>query len=553
MSEPSAGASIALGKARGLAARYDLPLLLILLLLTGLLRMWQIRHTEVTATDGIAFIEYAWKLQHQPWGQVIREAPQHPGYPLAVWAVSIPVRHWLSGDLCDVMVLSAQLVSALASCLLVLPMFYLGRELFNRRVGFWGAALFQCLPVAARVMSDALSEATFLLVSTVTLLLAVRALRSHSVLRFALCGVCGGLAYLVRPEGALSVAATGLVLLGAQGVPRWRQSWRRALTCVAALSVSAGVVASPYIALTGRITEKPTGKKILEMAQMEESPTPGTGQRPSAVGGPLLGMLAVWYAPEKGQVHGGSIGWSLWALGTELTKGFHYVLWLPALLGLYWNRRAFWEVPGVWVLVLLSLLQILVVLRVARVMGYLSERHVLILVLCGFYASMAAVQELPGRLLALVQTLRGRTSTAAGGSAWWWGPQGVFSVLMLVGLAAFALPKTLQPLHAIHVGHRAAGKWLAEHTQPSDVVVDPFMWAGYYAGRVFQEGWMGSGPMVSSARYVVLERPWKEIPSMPTLPQAERLAALGRVVYDWHPPTAKFAEVQIYLVPAEKK
>ena len=64
------------------------------------------------------------------------------------------------------MVLDCQLASSLAAVLLVIPMFYLGRELFDRRVGFWSAALFECLPVTARITSDALSEATFLLFIT---------------------------------------------------------------------------------------------------------------------------------------------------------------------------------------------------------------------------------------------------------------------------------------------------------------------------------------------------------------------------------------------------
>ena len=41
---------------------------------------------------------------------------------------------------------SAQLVSALASVLLLVPMFYLGREVFERRIAFWSCLLFQCLP-----------------------------------------------------------------------------------------------------------------------------------------------------------------------------------------------------------------------------------------------------------------------------------------------------------------------------------------------------------------------------------------------------------------------
>src|SRR5207245_2532617 len=169
--------------------------------------------------DGVGFIHYAWRLQHEPWGEVLRTSHQHPGYPLAIAIVSkfLP----LTGEsLCAHMIQSAQLVNLLAGCLLAVAMFYLGKELFSARVGFWTSALFQCLPVAARVTSDALSEATFLLTATVTLLLAVRSLRDYSIWRLGLCGACGGCCFLIRPEGAGPVVAVLAVLLGLQAVAR---------------------------------------------------------------------------------------------------------------------------------------------------------------------------------------------------------------------------------------------------------------------------------------------------------------------------------------------
>src|SRR5205807_4188326 len=133
-------------------------------------------------------------------------------YPMTVLAISGPVRQIVNGSDLVVMQLSAQITSGLAGILLILPMFYLGKELFDRRVGFWATAIFQCLPVGARVMSDALSESLFLLMSATALLLAVRGFRTGSWRRFALCGLLAGLAYLTRPEGILIVAAVILVL-----------------------------------------------------------------------------------------------------------------------------------------------------------------------------------------------------------------------------------------------------------------------------------------------------------------------------------------------------
>src|SRR6266849_3077709 len=189
----------------------ELTLLAVLFVFAAFSRVWLIGHTEVAARDSVGFIRYALELEHDPWKEVLQRSLQHPGYPLMLLAVSWPVRHFLGGTNAVSMQLSAQLASALAGVLLVIPMYYLGRDLLGRRAGFWGTALFQCLPVSARVMSDALSEATFLLFTATALLFAVRALRGQSVTRFGWCGFFSGLAYLTRPEGALVAVATGLV------------------------------------------------------------------------------------------------------------------------------------------------------------------------------------------------------------------------------------------------------------------------------------------------------------------------------------------------------
>ena len=65
--------------------------ILILLLLTGGIHAWLIYDTELPARDGVGFMRYAWRLQHEPWGDVLRTSHQHPGYPLtiaAVWQMS---------------------------------------------------------------------------------------------------------------------------------------------------------------------------------------------------------------------------------------------------------------------------------------------------------------------------------------------------------------------------------------------------------------------------------------------------------------------------------
>src|SRR5438105_4052858 len=149
---------------------HDLKWLLVLIAFAAGIRVWLICHTEVAARDSIGFIRYAVQLEKQPWLEVVRHSEQHPGYPFLLLAVSQPVRHFMGGTSPESMQVSAQVASALAGVILVIPMFYLGRTLFARRVAFWATLMFQCLPVAAHVLSDGLSEATFLLLMTTGLL-----------------------------------------------------------------------------------------------------------------------------------------------------------------------------------------------------------------------------------------------------------------------------------------------------------------------------------------------------------------------------------------------
>jgi hypothetical protein len=77
------------------------------------------------------------------------------------------------------------------------------------------------------------------------------------------------------------------------------------------------------------------------------------------------------------------------------------------------------------------------------------------------------------------------------------------TLVLLLALAFLPLFKTLRTLNAERAGFRQAGAWLARHAGPEDEVIDPYTWAGYYAGRVFLEG---RPPAVGPhACYVLLE------------------------------------------------
>jgi hypothetical protein len=517
---------------------HEFTLLALLLLLAAGSRAWLICHTEVAARDSVGFIRYALELERDPWKKVLQNNLQHPGYPAVLLAVSWPVRQLCGGTNAASMQLSAQLASALAGVLLILPMYSLGREIFGHRVAFWGTALFQCLPVSARVMADGLSEATFLLFLTASLWLAVRGMRGRSVAAFAGCGLFSGLAYLTRPEGALMVPAAALVLVAVQFISAWRRPWPRALACLAALLLTATAVASPYVLVNGRLTNKPTPRKLWQ-PDGDDAPVAWHGAH-----GPLTASILAIYAPETLKDRR---LWGVYAIGSEGMKDFHYLAVLPLLIGLWSFRQRLKANCAAWVSTMLCALHFLILWRVAVVVGYVSDRHMLVLVLCGAFLAADGVFILGERLALLARRFRAGGAARPVGIA----ESGTLSVVLLLILLAFGLKEALKPLHANRAGHRQAGLWLAEHTSPADPIVDPFCWAHYYAGRVFCEGSKPPAPLgYIPTEYVVLEKsPTSEHSRLPTIRQARALAARGQVVYHWpvEKPEAA-AKILVYAV-----
>jgi len=120
----------------------DLPLLLTLLLIGGSVRIWIWRHTEVMARDGIGYVRFAARLDHEPWSHVLADVQQHPLYSINVLAATKIMRLWTHEDSPETWQQGAQLANVCWGTLLALPLYGIGRRLFDCRVGFWGPWVF---------------------------------------------------------------------------------------------------------------------------------------------------------------------------------------------------------------------------------------------------------------------------------------------------------------------------------------------------------------------------------------------------------------------------
>ncbi len=468
------------------------------------LRGWLLWNTEVMARDSVGFIRYALRFDEQPWGEVLRTFDQHPGYPSAIWLVSMPVRAWAGGVTPETMQFSAQLVSALAAMLLLLPMFYLGKALWDARVGFGGALLYQYLPLSGHHLSDGMSESLFVLWIAWGILCALWAVQSGRLRWFAACGVMAGLAYLTRPEGAIVLAAVGLALVAFQFHAAWRQPWLQLSRQGVCLAAPALLVGAFYFVPMGKFTAKPSINRLVaaparkgdRTSEFKRScpffgPTTFAPAEPKPPSPALRAQL--WgdsfvdiHSPRQRLLRG------LWAILAEVGYSLHYIGLVPLLVGLLWHGKALHRARTGWVVTCYCCLHAAALLVLAASAGYLSDRHLMPLILFLCYLVMIGLLQLAAWAVhwqtrsfrtAAAPARKGDRTSEFKRSCPLFGP----ALTLLALEIASGLPHTLQRLHHNRAGNHAAGLWLAQQLQPGDLVLDDHDWSHYYAGQVFLE------------------------------------------------------------------
>lgn len=508
--------------------------------------VWLVAHTAVPARDSLGYARLALNLTNPEAGaepdkprqriDMIRDAEQPPGYPLAVAITEHILRYFVDNPLAERALLATQVANAFAAVLLVVPMYLIGRILFSRNVGFAAALLFQVLPVPARVTSDGLSEGVYLCAIAVAIMLGVRAVRKPTIGGFLLCGLASGASYLVRPEGLMVVMSVGTVIIAAGLSRRWPRDV--AMGRLAALGVGAALIAVPYMVLIGKLTNKPTGGVILNPG---EPPPIWRGQPGAKAAAPNVALFAAWWDPEKDSGRN-RVVWALEAVGSEVTKSLHYVVGVLAVFALLAHRRQLFSPdPGMWVLLIVAAANLLLLTYLAVRIGYVSERHtVLFTMLCCVFAAAAleplahAIENLPrlGRLI-----------------IW---PQAAPATL-LVGLVLAALPYTIKPMHPQREGHKHAGQWLAGQIADSDWLRDPLSWGEWYAGRTLYRTPVCHGTP-TSVWVIVEKRGAKDSPHsrLPLWEEAVRLSAGRTPKYQWpEDPNATFA-VQVFQLTKDE-
>src|SRR5947209_15163167 len=92
------------------------------------------------------------------------------------------------------------------------------------------------------------------------------------------------------------------------------------------------------------------------------------------------------------------MGLGVRAIGAELGHALQYFGLMPVLLSLWWCRDRYRLLPGSWVLAVVFVLHCTLLWLLAVKVGYVSDRHILLLVICCLFQATAATLQIPFRL-----------------------------------------------------------------------------------------------------------------------------------------------------------
>jgi len=207
-------------------------LLGILVFATGL-RFFLLVSPEVVFNDSIEYLNHAKRIASGDWSGG-RVPPFYPGL--------IAFFSWFTGNF----ELAGILVSALFGSLLILPVFHLGKELFNERIGIFAALLTSVHPLFYIYSGSVLTESTYYFLLTTSVLFGWRAFRDGLFYHIVLFSFFATLAYLTKPEAIGILSVFSLWVLFVHPPSRKRPWVKRAGILLLAL-FSFLVFASPYL------------------------------------------------------------------------------------------------------------------------------------------------------------------------------------------------------------------------------------------------------------------------------------------------------------------
>jgi hypothetical protein len=463
-----------------------------LLVLAALVQTCAVMRNPVPAQDAIGFIHFARQLDYHSLADTLRSNSLHPLFPILVWGQQSLVT-WLFGSHPDWWVRSAQIVAAVASILVVIPMYLIGTRLGTAGRATAAAALFSTLPLVTRLGADALGDSTYLLFMFGALWACVEYLRCRRVVLLFVTGLAVGIAYLGRPEAMLLPVALGAMLMLLQLRPAERMGWGAMSGAVASALAGFICIAAPYTVAIGKLTPKGSlryvpggaslfarfdtnlGRPVLRTFSDGQSVTAPPARVELAPDSRSTLDFSLSHRPDDKRRTGYMAAG--YEFVRELAEGLNYFLVPLLVVGVVFFERT----PASLLCAILATGSAASIVQFASKAGYISSRHVLTLVALSCFAAAHGGWLVAGWLARRWSRRRAMVATPVMMEVierW----QRRFAIGLVAVLALAGLPRGLGALHRSRSAHVAAGLWLNQHAEGGSIVLDSRGWASLYSG-----------------------------------------------------------------------
>ena len=455
--------------------------LVAIIVLASALHVVGIARSVLPAQDGLKFIRIARAFQTQPWTDVVRGSDQHPLYPALV-AATEPALSLALGHGPNAWRIAAQLVSAIASVVLLIPLHSLAKQLFNSQIADLTALGYVLLPLPMAFGHDTLSDPVALCAFVYALVLGMTALKNGGWAAAVGCGTVAGIGFLARPEVLVVPLAVGIAGLWQARVSM--PSFKIAAPRLASLVLAFLVIVGSYALVKGEVSEKLALRLAIGAGPAKQATTHAARRwLPPGLDDPR------WdFSPkeEPASPPHRRIGEVVSDLGFQWAEMLGWILILFTAWGLVRDRyirgviAPDGPVPdadnsGRFLLAVYLALFTLILMRHELRMGYPSKRHLLTLVIVSLPWAAAGVFVCASRFAA--KTGLGPSARRIGG------------MILLATCLAVSVTLQLRPAHSSRWGHWAAGKWLAAHAQPGESILDTRGWAAFLSGRPSYDYW----------------------------------------------------------------
>jgi 4-amino-4-deoxy-L-arabinose transferase-like glycosyltransferase len=227
-------------------------LLTLILAIAFGLRCFLLLYPEVIHSDGVEYIHHAKEILAGNW----MGGTSGPVYPALISFAHLFVKNYEIAGIW---------VSVILGSLLVLPVFYLGKAIFNKKVGILSALLAAVHPFLYIYSGAVLTESTYYFLLTTSVLFGWQAFKGGKLWSIFLFSFFSTLAFLTKPEsiGLIFILCVWMFFFNP---PEAKRSWIKRVTMILITILALLFFSSPYLIAIRKETGKWSISKKLNVS-----------------------------------------------------------------------------------------------------------------------------------------------------------------------------------------------------------------------------------------------------------------------------------------------